>query len=355
MEERGRFMRRAVDNQFDGVAVDELMRVALDATSSTYPHPNPRVGAVVVSPEGTVRSVGAHQHPGQPHAERLALEGLTDVTQDTMVVTLEPCDHHGATPPCTDAIIDSGIKSVIVGALDPDPRVRGRGVQRLRAAGIEVLESDLSELVESNDVSYFHHRRTGRPLVTLKLAVTLDGQIAALDGTSQWITSPESRNDAHYLRSQNDAVAVGAGTVLADDPLLTVRLDGYSGRQPIPVVFKGERPIPIDAMIMGREPIILEPDGSGGVDIGAALDTLGHRGVTSLLVEGGATLARSFLDSGAVQGLIIYIGARLAAGTGAPAVAGPFLTLDDALPISITHVDRVGPDVKITARIGEAA
>ncbi len=348
-------MRRAVDNQFDGVAVDELMRVALDATSSTYPHPNPRVGAVIVSPEGTVRSVGAHQHPGQPHAEQLALARLTDVTRDTMVVTLEPCDHHGQTPPCTDAIIESGIKRVIVGTLDPDPRVSGRGTKRLREAGIEVIDSGLTELVESNDSSYFHHRRTGRPLVTLKLAMTLDGQIAALDGTSQWITSPESRRDAQHLRSQNDAVAVGAGTVLTDDPLLTVRLDGYLGRQPIPIVFKGERAIPADTKIMNRDPIVLEPDGPAGVDIAAALDTLGRRGVTSVLVEGGATLARSFLASGTVQGLVIYIGARLAAGTGAPAIAGPFLTLDDALPISITRVDSVGPDVKITARMGEAA
>jgi len=348
-------MRRAVDNQFGGVAVDELMRVALDATSGTYPHPNPRVGAVIVSRDGTVRSLGVHRHPGQPHAELLALQGLDDVTQDTMIVTLEPCDHHGETPPCTDVIIDSGIKTVIVGTLDPDPRVSGRGMDRLRAAGIEVLDSGLSELVESNDSSYFHHRRTGRPLVTLKLATTLDGQIAALDGTSQWITSPESRNDAHHLRSQNDAIAVGAGTLLADDPLLTVRFDDFRGRQPVPVVFRGRRSIPTDAMIMNRDAIVLATEDHTWVDIGVALDTLGGRGITSLLVEGGATLARSFLDSGAVHRLVIYIGAKLAAGTGAPAIAGSFLTLNDALPITITNVDSLGPDVKITASLGEVA
>ncbi len=344
-------MRRAVDNPLDGAAVDKLMRRALQATADTYPHPNPRVGAIVISPDGTLRSVAAHLRAGTPHAERLALDDLDDTAGDTMVVTLEPCSHHGRTPPCTDAIIQAGISRVFIGTRDPDERVAGSGIAALRAAGIEVVETGLSEIVEDNDPAYYHHRRTGTPLVTLKLATTLDGQVAALDGTSRWITSPEARRDAHKLRAAHDGVLVGAGTVRADDPELTVRLDGWSGPQPVPVIFKGTETLPTGAKLWARDPVVFEPDDDGTVSVTRALAALGEDGITSVLVEGGAHVARSFLEAGAVDEIVMYLGAKMAVGIGLPAVAGEFATISDAFPLVYTGVERVGPDIKITARI----
>ncbi len=342
-------MRRAVDNPLDGAVVDELMRRALAETVGTHPHPNPRVGAIVLSSDGRVLSVAAHTGPGQPHAEQLALDDVPRGDGHTMVVTLEPCDHHGRTPPCTNAIIAKGIAHVVVGSLDPDSRVQGRGIARLRDAGIAVTESGLSELVEANDRGYFRHRRTGNPFVTLKLAVTLDGQIAAIDGTSRWITGREARADAHQLRAEHDAVAVGAGTLRVDDPELTVRLTDFEGPQPTAVVFKGIEDLPPEARILKREPIIVEPDGTGRVNIPRALRELGDCGITALLIEGGSRIARSFLDAGVVDELVVYVGAKLAAGTGLPAVAGAFSSMDAALPVRFTEVVQIGPDIKIVA------
>ena len=345
-------MRRMVDNPLDGATVDKLMRRAVEATAETYPHPNPRVGAIVLSSDGVVRRVGAHVRPGTPHAERIALEGLADTAGDTMIVTLEPCSHHGRTPPCTDAIIQAGITRVYVGSIDPDERVSGRGIATLRASGVEVIETGLTQTVEGNDPGYYHHRRTGRPLVTLKLALTIDGQIAALDGTSKWITSPEARLDAHKLRASNDAVLVGAETVRADDPELTVRIDGWDGPQPVPVIFKGSRDLPSEAKLWKRDPIVMEPNGDGLVPVTAAMEKLGAEGITSVLIEGGAHVARSFINAGMVDELVVYMGAILAGGVGLPAVAGPFATIAQALPLTFTGVERLGPDIKITARIG---
>jgi diaminohydroxyphosphoribosylaminopyrimidine deaminase/5-amino-6-(5-phosphoribosylamino)uracil reductase len=268
-----------------------------------------------------------------------------------MIVTLEPCSHHGQTPPCTEAIIGAGISRVYIGTVDPDQRVSGNGIAALRAAGVEVIETGLSKMVEKNDPGYYHHRRTGRPLVTLKVALTLDGQVAAADGTSQWITSPEARRDVHRLRASNDAVLVGAGTVRIDDPELTVRLDGWNGPQPLPVILKGSRDLPTDARVLARDPRIMEPTSDGSVGIAEAMDDLGRDGVTSVLVEGGAHVARSFVQAGMVDEVVVYVGAKLAGGVGLPALAGPFATISDALPLHFTGVERIGPDIKITARI----
>ncbi|MCL1599757.1 MAG: bifunctional diaminohydroxyphosphoribosylaminopyrimidine deaminase/5-amino-6-(5-phosphoribosylamino)uracil reductase RibD [Actinomycetia bacterium] len=345
-------MRRAVDNQLDGPGVDELMHRALQATAGTLPHPNPRVGAVIVNPQGEVLSVAAHEGPGTPHAERLALEGLDDVTGHTLVVTLEPCNHHGRTPPCTDAIIEAGISRVIVGTRDPDPQVRGRGIERLQDAGIDVIESALSGIVEANDPVYFANRRAGTPFVTLKLAMTLDGQIAAADGTSRWISGPQARSDAHRLRAAHDAVLVGAGTLRSDDPQLTVRLEGYDGPQPRPVILKGHSELPTQAHLYERNPLVIQGTGASGADVDEVLDQLAVAGIRSVLIEGGARIARSFLESGAVDDLVVYIGAKLAAGTGRPAIDGVFATITDAIALEITDVRTVGSDVRITAYIG---
>jgi len=344
-------MRRVGDNSVAGPDADELMRMALDATRATYPHPNPRVGAVLTSPHGAVLSVAAHRAAGEAHAEVLALADVEDALGATLYVTLEPCNHHGRTPPCTEAIIDAGIAKVVVAATDPDSRVAGVGIERLRGAGIDVITGVLVDEVTANDPGYFHHRATGLPLLTLKLAATLDGQVGAADGTSKWISSPEAREDAHRLRAANDVVIVGVGTVIADDPSLDVRIDGYEGPQPRPVVIAGGRDIPPGHRILGRDPIIYRPEGEPTVDPGTVVKDLGRRGVLSAMIEGGPSIASSFLGAGLVDEVVWYTAPKLAAGRGTPAISGIFQTMSDITELKISSVERVGPDIRIAATI----
>ncbi len=344
-------MRRAVDIA-DGLDVEELMHAAIAATASTYPHPNPRVGCIIVTPDHEVLSVGVCHGDGLAHAEANALRNLTapDLARGaTVVVTLEPCGHHGRTPPCADTLIKAGVAKVVVGALDPDPRVSGSGVAKLKAAGIDVLVGIASEAVVASDPAYFHHRATGLPLVTLKIASTLDGQAAACDGTSQWLTGEAARFDVHRLRGEHDAVLTGSGTVIADDPALTVRIEDFEGPQPRPVVVVGDRPLPANAQVMLRDPIIYGADSPGLVGVEAVVKDLGSRGVLSVLVEAGPALARSFLDADAVDTIVWYIGAKLAGGTGRPAIAGTFDTLVDAMDLAISDVTLFESDIRITA------
>jgi diaminohydroxyphosphoribosylaminopyrimidine deaminase/5-amino-6-(5-phosphoribosylamino)uracil reductase len=335
------------------------MRSALEAAVAANPHPNPRVGAVVLDESGAIVGHGIHHHAGDPHAERIALEAAGQAARGgTLVVTLEPCNHHGRTPPCADAILESGVAHVVVGALDPDTRAAG-GVERLRRAGIEVTMGVLADEVERMDPAYFHHRRTGRPRVTLKAALTLDGQVAARDGSSQWITSPEAREDGHRLRAEADAIMVGAGTVLTDDPELTVRLPGYHGRQPIPVVIAGKRPFPNDLRVIERNAVVFAPDArqldtevvvaeSGErVDLEQALLTLGERGIVDLLVEGGPILADGLLEGRLIDRCVFYFGSKLAAGVGRAPFNGVFESIDDAIDVSLLEVSRVGPDIRV--------
>ncbi len=337
-----------------------LMREAISLAAATRPHPNPRVGALVLDAEGRLVGRGAHTGPGSPHAEVLALEEAGDrAAGGTLVVSLEPCDHTGRTPPCTEAVLASGVARVLVGVEDPDPRVAGRGIARLRSAGMEVRTGIAAAEVEALDPGYFHHRRTGRPQVTLKMALTLDGWAAAADGTSQWITSEEARADGHRLRAATDAVMVGAGTVLADDPALTVRLPEYSGGQPRAVVVAGRRSLPPQARIWGRRPLVLVAGpaeypgevvvvpGPDGVDLAAGLAALGERGLLDVLVEGGPTLAGSLLKAGLVDRGVFYLGAQLGGGVGTPALRGGFATLADSRWVRIESMAPVGPDVRI--------
>lgn len=342
------------------------MREAISLAAGTRPHPNPRVGALVLDAHGVLVGRGAHAGPGSPHAEVLALEEAGErAAGGTLVVSLEPCDHTGRTPPCTEAVLNSGVARVLVGAEDPDPRVAGRGIARLRAAGLEVATGIAGAEVEALDPAYFHHRRTGRPRVIWKVALTLDGWAAAADGTSQWITSEEARADGHRLRAAADAVVVGAGTVLADDPALTVRLPGYQGAQPRPVVVAGRRPLPSGARIWARHPLVLAPGaadypaevvpvpGPDGVDLAAGLGELGERGLLDLLVEGGPTLAGSLLRAGLIDRGVFYLGARLGGGEGKPALAGVFSTLGEARIARIESVAALGPDVRIEFSLEE--
>jgi diaminohydroxyphosphoribosylaminopyrimidine deaminase/5-amino-6-(5-phosphoribosylamino)uracil reductase len=304
----------------------------------------------------------AHLSPGTPHAEALALADAGERARGgTVVVTLEPCDHQGRTPPCTEAIIDARVARVVVGAEDPDPRVAGRGITRLRYAGIEVLTGIGRPAVVASDPGYFHHRRTGRPRITVKLAATLDGQVAASDGTSQWITGPVAREDVHRIRAASDAVGVGAGTLLTDDPGLTVRLDGYSGPQPQPVIFGGRRALPASARVFGRGPLVYVPSsrhqpevdhvvempGRFGVDLDGAVKDLGVRGIVDLLIEGGPTLAAGFAAADLVDEYVLYLGGKLALGAGRPLFDAPFTTLADARDVTIVDVTPLGDDVRI--------
>lgn len=337
-----------------------LMREAIALALGTRPHPNPRVGALILDAEGRLVGRGAHGGPGSPHAEVLALaEAGERAAGGTLVVSLEPCDHTGRTPPCTEAILAAGVHRVLVGAEDPDARVAGRGLARLRAAGLEVRSGIAAAEVEALDPAYFHHRRVGRPRVTLKAALTLDGWSAAADGTSRWITSEEAREDAHRRRAAADAVLVGAGTVRADDPLLSVRLPGYDGAQPRPVVVAGRRPLPMGARIWQRHPLVLAPaaadypaevvpvPGPDGVDLPAGLRALAEHGLLEVLAEGGPTLAGALLRAGLVDRGVFYLGARLGGGEGKPALSGPFATLENGRPIRIESVAGIGPDVRI--------
>lgn len=343
------------------------MERALVLAAATSPHPNPRVGAVVVAPDGTTIAEGSHAGPGTPHAEAAAIGAAGRAAHGaTVYVTLEPCAHQGNTPPCTEQLIAAGVGSVVVGARDPDARVSGRGIAMLREAGIEVTLSDAA-VAEQVDPGYFHHRRTGRPLVTLKTAATIDGQVAASDGTSRWITSLPAREDGHRLRAAADAVLVGAGTLRGDDPELTVRLQDFAGRQPRPVVVAGTQALPAERKLYSRDPLIYVPgllrdppagatrasaDGAATVDLGLMLDDLGSRGVLDLLVEGGPTLAAALLAAGHVDRLIVYLGAKLAGGRGHGMFRAAFPTLSAARDAVIGDVRRLGPDLRMDIELG---
>jgi diaminohydroxyphosphoribosylaminopyrimidine deaminase / 5-amino-6-(5-phosphoribosylamino)uracil reductase len=353
-----------------GVDVDErdLMLEAIRLASAEHPHPNPRVGAIVLDTHGAVVGSGSHVAPGSPHAETLALDEAGEHARGgTLITTLEPCPHRGRTEPCAEGVVAAGISRVVVGREDPDGRVSGRGIAFLRAAGIEVEHGVAAAEVEALDPGYFHHRRTGRPLVTLKMASTLDGQVAASDGSSQWITSEEARADAHRLRARSDAIMVGAGTVLSDDPRLTARVDGVESAGPVPVVIAGTRPLPPAAAVFHRPCLVYstaEVDlpntenvvlaGHDGVHLESVIADLGKRDIVDLLVEGGPRIAGSLLRSGLVDRVVWYLGARLAAGVGLSAVAGPFASMSDLMVIDIESVDRVGQDIRIDARVRRA-
>jgi len=314
--------------------------VELAAAVRTRTSPNPWVGAVLVTADGQVFD-GATQPPGGNHAEIEALLAAGDAALGaTVVVTLEPCSHTGRTGPCTDALIDAGVARVVVGIEDPDPNVAGQGLDRLREAGIEVAEGVLADRVEAQLAPYLKHRRTGRPWVVLKLAGSLDGRTAAPDGTSQWITGPEARTDAHRLRAESDAVIVGAGTVRADDPKLTVRLPGdeQPAEQPLRVVLGSA---PADAAV---QPAVELQGPLPGV-----LDELGEKGVLQAMVEGGATVAGDFHRAGLVDRYVLYLAPAFFGGDdGRPLLAGPgAATIDDVWRGRIDSVERLGDDLRI--------
>ena len=311
--------------------------VQLAASVRTLTSPNPWVGAVVVATDGSESGEGATQPPGGDHAEIGALGALSGRTDgSTLYTTLEPCSHQGRTPPCADAIIEAGVRRVVIGVTDPDPSVGGRGIERLRSAGIEVTVGILRDQITEQLAPYLKQRRTGRPWVLCKLAATADGRIAAPDGSSKWITGEDARRDAHRLRAESDAVLVGAGTVRADDPSLTVR--HVEGPDPRRVVLGT---VPDGAQVL--------PAQTETGDLGSVLDRLGADGVLQVLVEGGATVAGDFHRAGLVDRYVLYVApCLLGGGDGIPAFAGAgAVTMDDAWRGRFRSVTPLGDDLRI--------
>lgn len=321
----------------DGEHMRRAMALAEGVRSTTAP--NPWVGSVVVPAAGATFE-GATAPPGGPHAEVRALAAAGDAAREaTLYVTLEPCAHHGRTPPCTDAIIAAGVSRVVVGIEDPDPQVAGRGVAALREAGIQVTVGVAAGEVAEQLAPYRKHRTTGQPWVVLKIAATLDARTAAPDGTSRWITGEAARRDVHLLRSRSDAVLVGAGTVRVDDPELTVRLgDGVERTQPLRVV-------------LGRAPegARVHPALELSGDLTEVLGELGRRGVLQLLVEGGATVAHDFHAAGLVDRYVLYLAPKFFGGDDArPFFAGPGAgTIADVWTGRLVSVERLGEDLKV--------
>ena len=322
----------------------ELMRRAIDAGEKARLHapPNPWVGALIVDELGVVVAEGHTQVPGEAHAEVDALRRAGARSRGaTMVVTLEPCDHVGRTPPCTAAIIDAGVRRVIVGTLDPDARVAGRGVSALRDAGVVVDVGVEEDAVRTQLAPYLWHRTTGRPYVVAKVAATLDGVVAMADGTSQWITGEGARRDAHVVRAQSQAIVVGAGTVRADDPRLTARLDGIV-LEPLRVVL-GAAP----------ENARARPCWERSGDLGAILDELGKSDVLQVLVEGGPTTTSAFIAAGLVNRVVWYAAPALAGSLGTRGALGTLTTATiGALRRGrVVDVRRIGDDVRIDLEV----
>ena len=343
-----------------------LARRALGTTS-----PNPAVGAVLVR-DGEVVGEGCTQPPGGPHAEAVALRRAGERARGaTLYITLEPCCHtRKRTPPCTRAIVAAGVAGVHVATLDPNPQVSGRGVEALRAAGIEVTVGEGEPEARQVNEAYFKHMATGLPFVTAKFAMSLDGKIATASGDSRWVSGPVARQLAHRLRRQADAVMVGINTVLADDPRLTAR-DGAARvvKSPLRVVVDSRGRLPPTARLLsepgdtvlatvGPQPKVNAqvwplPGEGGRVDLPALLAQLGQRGVMSVLVEGGGVLLASLLKAGLVDKLHAVISPIIIGGAAAPTpVAGKGVEkVAQALGLARVRVERRGPDIIVSGYI----
>jgi diaminohydroxyphosphoribosylaminopyrimidine deaminase/5-amino-6-(5-phosphoribosylamino)uracil reductase len=306
--------------------------------------PNPVVGAVVVR-DGAIVGEGWHERAGEPHAEVVALAAAGELAGgSTLYVTLEPCAHHGRTPPCADAVIEAGVARVVVAALDPDPRTNGRGVERLRGAGLEVElpggEAERRARRQNEAFRTWAARR--RPFVTYKAAMTVDGRLAASSGDARWVSGEQSRRRVHELRAASDAVAVGMGTVRAENPRLTAR-DVSAARQPRRLAF-GHGPLPAGSDLELRE---------GPLD--EELAQLATEDVQSLFLEGGPTLAGAFLRAGSIDKLLLFVAPKLVGGDDAPPLfAGPGIeTMADAIPLASVEAEPVGEDLLVTAYVHE--
>jgi diaminohydroxyphosphoribosylaminopyrimidine deaminase / 5-amino-6-(5-phosphoribosylamino)uracil reductase len=365
------------DRRFDLDAMRAALALARRGLGTVWP--NPAVGCVIVN-DGGVVGRGWTQPGGRPHGETEALRRAGEAARGAIAyVSLEPCCHWGQTPPCVDALIAAGVRRVVVALEDPDPRVAGEGLRRLRAAGLDVEVGLYAEEAAEVNAGFLSRLQLGRPLVTFKLATSLDGRIAIANGESQWITGPPARERAHALRASHDAIMVGTGTVVADDPQLTCRLPGLDHRSPVRVVIDRHLRIPPTARIIadahrvptwvltfrsadrGRRArflanrvtlIDVDDDGEGQIDLAAALRALGARGITRLLVEGGARLAAAFFRARLIDRVVWAHAPLVIGGEGIPAIAGLDLAaLADAPAFERLSTQTIGDDVLTTFRV----
>lgn len=363
-EEDQGFMQRAL----------ELANMAAGRTS-----PNPMVGAVLVR-DGIVVGEGYHEKAGQAHAEIRALAAAGSRAKEaTLYINLEPCCHQGRTPPCTEALINAGISKAVVAMVDPNPLVSGQGLTRLRGAGIEVVTGLLEKQARRMNEAFVKLIETGRPLVTIKTAMTMDGKIASSTGDSRWISGEQSRAYAHEMRNRADAILVGIGTVLQDDPMLNTRLPEGNGRNPLRVILDSELEIPVGSRIVqsageiatvlycspgadeSREKHLRQQgleifrlSGAGGLlDLNLVLENLGQRGICNLMVEGGARVNASLLLEGLVDKVVWIIAPRILGGAMAPSpVGGPGISkVDDAIGLVDLETRFIGEDLCISAYV----
>lgn len=359
---------------------DELyMRqaLALACLAEGDTSPNPMVGAVIVSADGEVVGEGYHHKAGQPHAEINALKEAKKLARGgTIYVTLEPCSHFGRTGPCCEAIIAAGLKRVVAAVEDPNPKVAGNGFKRLRDAGIEVTVGVCAEEARLLNEKFFHWIVTGRPFVSMKYAMTLDGKIATRTGDSKWITGEDARAYGHYLRKAHDCILVGKNTVLADDPELTTRL--VEGRNPLRIVLDSNCEIPMTAKIFDGEAetllvtgtclpgakqakaealpkveVLQLPAVNGKLPVALLLQELAGRNLTSILVEGGSTVHGDFLEAGLVDRIYAFIAPKLIGGKEAltPVGGKGFALMEDCYVLKETETLPLGADILLTGRV----
>jgi len=363
-------------------AVSPEMREALALADDAVGvcEPNPRVGCVIVAADGRVAGRGRTQEAGAAHAEVMALRDAAargvDVRGATVHVTLEPCSHHGRTPPCADALVAAGVGRVVIALRDPNPLVSGRGATRLAAAGIAVEWGGGGAESRELNIGFVARMERGRPWLRMKAAVSLDGRSALADGTSQWITGAAARADGHAWRRRAGALLTGVGTVREDDPRLDVRLV-ETARQPLRVVVDSRLETPPDARIVqppgavlvyaaiddrarrqalerrGVE-VVLLPSPHGKVDLPAMVDDLGKREINELHVEAGEKLNASLLASGLVDELLVYVAPRLVGSGRGLAALAPIARLEDALAFAFVAAERVGDDLRLLLRPASA-
>ena len=363
--------------------IDEMYMeraLALAARGRGTTTPNPMVGAVIVK-DGRIIGEGYHIRAGEGHAEVNAFKNAAeDVTGATMYVTLEPCSHYGKTPPCADKIVEKKIGRVVVGALDPNPLVAGRGIEKIRNAGIPVVTGVLAEESIALNEVFMKYIVTKRPFVVLKAAMSLDGKIATADGESQWISCEASREEVHRLRHELTGIMAGIGTVLADDPMLNCRIPG--GKQPVRIIVDSHLSIPENSKlaasakefplvvasveksdaskkarleVMGAKVIEIPANQDGHVDLNALMERLGEMKIDSILLEGGGRLAEGALKAGIVDKVQFYIAPVLIGGEGAktPVEGRGIETLSQAWHISDWKAETIGDDLKIIGYIKE--
>ena len=363
MEEEQKYLRRAISLAKKGLG---------------WVNPNPLVGAVIVK-NGRIIGEGYHAYYGGPHAEVTALENATEsVKGATLYVTMEPCSHHGKTPPCTDAIIKNGIRKVVVGMKDPNPLVNGKGLKILADAGIDVKAGIEEAVVLRMNELFIKYIVTGRPFCTLKTAMTLDGKIATVENASKWISCEDSRRHVHELRQQYSAVMVGINTVLYDDPLLNTRRIRKKSKDPLKIIVDSSGKIPMEAKVLKMNPqlvvlattdkmdmkkkkdlerlgvqVLVCPQKEEKVDLGTLMFSLGKMGINSVLLEGGSTIAFSALMNGIVDKVVSFIAPKIIGGADAPSPVGGtgLSSMEDAIGVNDWNYRKIGSDILIEGYI----